>query len=315
MTEKEPAPTFWQRPLVRAAIFGAIVAAGVTAYRHNSAPKISGENIVALNVSLGAGAPKVEDAPACTNDGPACMTALASYMGSKTGFHADKPDQASCAAVAVALVRDHRGDLAPDANAWLTMLKSGQGAGVDALRMAVATEMARVAPDVGVKADDEATATKLIAAVSRSVAGACDTYGAIARGEPLDKMVPELHPDHSACVQRDLSRRDGPGGRYGRDTFRAAEGAAALWREEERALRMGLAASGPNAKKLVTEKLAIIEPATLKISLKKVDSAEDQMLTAMLGDVHADAGVMLWKPDGGAPDGGASDAGAPAKQH
>ncbi len=298
---------------MKAAIFGGIVAAGVTAYRHNSAPKVSGENIVALNVSLGAGTPKVDDAPACGVDGPACLTTLANYMGSRTGFHSDNPDQASCAAMAVALVRDHRGDLASDTNSWLNMLKSGQGAGVDALRMAVATEMARVAPDVGVTANDEATAIKLIAAVAHSVAGACDTYGAIGRGEPLDKMVPELHPDHSACVQRDLSRRDGPGGRYGANIFRAAEGAAALWREEERSLRMGLGASNPNAKKLVTEKLAVIEPLTLKISLKKVESAEDEMLTMMLGDVHADAGVALWKkPDAGAPDGGAPDASAPS---
>ena len=52
---------------------------------------------------------------------------------------------------------------------------------------------------------------------------------------------------------------------------------------------------------------------TLKISLKKVESAEDEMLTMMLGDVHADAGVALWKkPDAGAPDGGTPDASAPS---
>ena len=92
-------PTFWQRPLVRAAVFGGIIALGVTAYRRNSTPAVNGEKIVALNVTLGMGAPKTDDAPACGNDGPACMTSLANYMGSKTGFHADKPDQASCAAV------------------------------------------------------------------------------------------------------------------------------------------------------------------------------------------------------------------------
>ncbi len=300
---------------MKAVIFGGIIGAGVTAFRHNSAPKVVGENIVALNVGLGIGAPKVDDAPACGADGPACLTTLATYMGSRSGFRSDKPDQASCAAVAVTLVRDHRGDLSPDANAWLNMLKSGQGVGVDALRMAVATEMARVAPDVGVRAEDDETAKKIIAAVAHSIPGACDTYAAIARGDALSAMVPELHPDHSACVQRDLSRRDGPGGRYGANIFRAAEGAAALWREEERSLRMGLGASGPNAKKLVTEKLAVIEPITLKISLKKVESAEDEMLTMMLGDVHADAGVALWKADAGTPDGGAPDAAAPSAKH
>jgi hypothetical protein len=314
VSDNSDAPSFFSRPWVKAAVFGAIVAAGVTAYRHNSAPKVSGENIVALNVGLGLGNPKLDGIPACGADGPACLTAIATYMGSRSGFHADKPDQASCAAVAVTIIRDHRGELSPDSNAWLAMLKTGQGPGVDALRMAVALEMAHAAAEVGQKADDEAVARKIIGAISHSVPGACDTYAAIARGEVLTAMAPELHPDHSACVQKDLSRRDGPGGRYGADVFRAAEGAAALWRESERSLRMGLSVAAPNAKKVITDSLAVIEPATLKISLKKVESAEDLGLTAMLGDVHADAGVMLWKPDAGASDAGAeagADAGAP----
>jgi hypothetical protein len=123
-------------------------------------------------------------------------------------------------------------------------------------------------------------------------------------------MAPTLHPDHSACVQRDLARRDGPGGTYGSGVFRAAEGAAALWREEERALRMGVANASPGAKKRLTEALAVIEPKTAAISLKKVTSGEDQALNAILGDVHADAGVVLWKPDAGAA--ATSDAGASA---
>ena len=308
----DPAPTFFQQTWVKVAVAAVLIGGGTSIYKAlHPAPKITMENIVALNVSLSTGetASTISDAPACGADGPACMTLLAAYMGSRTGFRADKPDQASCAAVALTLTRDHRGDFAPDSNAWMNMLRVGQGPGVDALRMAVARQMAEAAPNVGVHADDEAAATKLMGEIAKAVPGACNTYAMIARGDALSSFAPEDHPDHSACVQRDLSRRDGPGGRYGNGVFRAAEGAAALWREEERALRMGAGAASPAAKKLIGEKLAIIEPATLKIAIKQVESTEDQMLTALLGDVHADAGIVLWKGDAGAGDAGAGDAG------
>ncbi len=87
--------------------------------------------------------------------------------------------------------------------------------------------------------------------------------------------------------------------------LRAAEGAAAVWREEERALRMGLQHMPPDAKAVVEAKLKIIEPATLKISIKKVENADMPAdVSQFMNDVHADAGVFLLPRDGGVPEAG-----------
>ncbi|MGH7295411.1 MAG: hypothetical protein ACRELB_10785, partial [Polyangiaceae bacterium] len=51
--------------------------------------------------------------PTCKD--AACLDAMASVLGAKAGFDANDPDQASAAAVAVVVARDHRGDLVPDA--------------------------------------------------------------------------------------------------------------------------------------------------------------------------------------------------------
>ena len=114
-------------------------------------------------------------------------------------------------------------------------------------------------------------------------------------------------------MHKDLTRREGMGASYGEGTFRALEGALALWRETERALRIGLSAAEPAAKSTLEKKLAIIEPATQKIATKKVDSAAQKQTVIALGEMHADAGVILFKPrdagaDGSAP--AAGDAGA-----
>ena len=295
----------------------AVVAAGFMLYRRWATPKSgSMENIASLGAELTAGSFNGEEAPACEKgdkSGKSCLDLVANYMGSKNGFHADRPDQASCAAVAVILSRDKRGDMIPNANAWMDMLKIGKGPGPDALRLAVARAMASEAPNVGQDYEDEAGAKKLIAAVEAAIPGACDTYAAIARGDAVDAMPPELHPDHSACVQRDLARREGPGGRYGTGVFRAAEAAASLWRAEERMLRIGNTNAAPAAQKFVTDKLAMTEPLTAKISLKKVQSADEIQEVNFMGDVHAEAGVRLFRPDGGWGDGGRPKGGIPVR--
>jgi hypothetical protein len=310
--KKEPAPAnqqapagFMQSPWAKAILAGAVVAGVGYLYRASNKPTIATmENIVATNLALTNGSASFDGVPACDAPGPQCLEKLSTYMGSKSGFHSDKPDQASCAAVAVVVVRDKRGDSVPDANAWQNMLKIGKGAGVDTLRLSVARAMAAKAPDVGQHFDDEESAKKLLGAVAASIPGACETYGAIARGDALEKMPPEIHPDHSACVQRDLTRREGPGGRYGTGVFRAAEGAAAMWRDEERALRIGSNVASPAVQKVVTEMLTQIEPMTLKIAIKKVESADEQAMVGFMAEVHADAGVLLMKLDGGVPEGG-----------
>ena len=66
--------------------------------------------------------------------------------------------------------------------------------------------------------------------VAAAIPGACATYESLGAGADPDKMPPADSPDHSACVQRDLSRKDGPGATYGQGLFRGAAGALALGR-------------------------------------------------------------------------------------
>ena len=105
--------------------------------------------------------------------------------------------------------------------------------------------------------------------VAARVPGACPTYELLGSGKDNAKLAPELRAEHSTCVQKHLSLRDGPGGRYGSGTFRAAEGAMALWRETERALRQGLEHASPEARASITKDLAVIEPATQRIGLRR----------------------------------------------
>jgi len=123
------------------------------------------------------------------------------------------------------------------------------------------------------------------------VPGACATYGAVAGGVEAAQMPPEMTPDHSACVQKDLTRKDGPGGTYGRGTWRAAEGAVALWKDEARALRDGLAVMDGKPRATVEAKLKTIDEATAKIELKKVPR-EDGWIQDM-AEMHGDAGVPM----------------------
>jgi hypothetical protein len=98
--------------------------------------------------------------------------------------------------------------------------------------------------------------------------------------------------------------------------FRALEGSLALWREAERALRQGLPSMGGAAKVTVGAKLKTIETATLAIATKKLADAGPESTLTMLGEMHADAGVAVWKgaDGGGADGGGAVDAGAAPKK-
>jgi hypothetical protein len=90
-------------------------------------------------------------------------------------------------------------------------------------------------------------------------------------------------------VQKDLERKDGPGGTYGRGTFRATEAAVALWKDAARALHEGLAVMGGTARSTVETKLKDIDLATSKIQLKKVPR-EDDWLKGM-AEAHGDAGA------------------------
>jgi hypothetical protein len=202
------------------------------------------------------------------------------------------------------VLRDRRGDWLGATDTWLSDVKNGLGTGHDVLRLAVARAMADVAPRVGRPIADEAAARDALGAIASAIPGACVTYRDVADGADLNRISPELHPDHSACVQKDLSRREGPGPTYGTGTFRATEGALALWREMERALRMGSARAEAGPKATLEKKLAIIEAATAKISTTKQQERADDPSSALMKAMrasHAEAGIAI-QPEAGVGD-------------
>ncbi len=231
--------------------------------------------------------------PACKEPAPgaeqACLGAIAAALGSKSGFNGTSPDQASAAAVALVVARDRHGEWATAADVWLSAIRTGKGAGIDALRVAVARQMAASAPDVGKAIDDDKDTRPLLKAVAAAIPGACTTYASLGAGANEATLSLAAMPDHSACVQKDLGRKDGPGGTYGRGLLRAAEGAAAIWKDMATALRDGLGLTGGAARPVVDTKLAAIDEATRKLALKKVPR-DDGWIKEMT-DLHGDAGV------------------------
>jgi hypothetical protein len=218
-----------------------------------------------------------------------CFQDIANAFGSKNGFNTAPPDQAAAATVALVLVREKRGDWFAGADTWLQAMRGGKGPGPDALRLATARQMAAAVPDVRKKADDENTALGLMKAVGEAVPGSCATYTAVGSGLDPASLPIEMMPDHSPCVQKDLARKDGPGGTYGRGVFRAAEGAVALWKDEARALREGLALMNGKPRATVEANLKKIEDATPEIALKKVPRGDEWL--GSMQDTHGDAGV------------------------
>ncbi len=258
--------------------------------------------------------------PACTDAPPAvtapgkpgpydgCLASIANALGSTQGFVADPPDHAGAAAAALVLTRDGRGDWLTNADAWLADVKDGKGTGHDALRLAIARRMVLGAPAVGRKIADDAAASEAMLAVANAIPGACPTYRMLGSSVDPRGIPTELTADHAACVQHDLARREGPGASYGAGHMRALEGALSLWRETERALRIGLAVAEPGPKAMLEKKLAVIETATRKIETKKLPPTAPVALFGLVGEMHADAGVPIFAA---APDAGAADAAPP----
>lgn len=224
-----------------------------------------------------------------------CLSDIANALGSKFGFRAPPVDQASAATAAIVLVREGRGDYLAHSDMWLGAVKAAKGSGVDALRLAIARKMAGAAPLVGRTIDEEGDARQTLSALSGALPAACPTYALYGGGADPSKLPAELTAERAACVHQDLSRREGKGASYGEGTFRALEGALALWRETERALRLGLDAADPRVRRILEAKLAIIEPATQRCAPKKLDASASKETLVMLGEVHADAGVVLFR--------------------
>ncbi len=246
-----------------------------------------------------------EAAPACPEpfvEPPehGCFRDMATGLGSKTGFNLKQPDQAAAATVALIVAREKRGDWVPQPDTWLALVRTGKGPGPDALRLAIARQMAAAAADVGKAIEAEADAVVLLKGIAAAIPGACATYAALGSGVKNEALPLTAMPDHSPCVQKDLGRPGGPGATYGRGTWRAAAGAVALWKDEAAALREGLSTMSGKRRSTLEAKLAGIDAATAKVTLKKVER-EVGWLNDM-SELHGDAGVPLeLAADSGAP--------------
>lgn len=225
-----------------------------------------------------------------------CLSEIANALGSTIGFAPTPPDHAAATTAALILVRDGRGDWIAHVDTWLGDVKNGKGIGHDTLRLAIARKMTEAAPLVGRKIEDDASAAATMKAIASAIPGACPTYYLLGAGTNPAVIPAELSADHAACVQKDLARREGPGARYGAGTMRALEGSLAVWREMERALRLGLPNAEPNTKVIVEKALTVIEGASAKIATKKVESATPADVLDFMGEVHAEAGIPIVKP-------------------
>ncbi len=240
----------------------------------------------------------LEGAPSCVGllgarASDACLAETATWFGSKSGFHFDEPDQASAATAALAIARDGRGESIPAADAWLYALRSGEGAGADALRLATTARIAISAPALARALDADDDARALMRAVGESVAGACETYALLGTGTDDATLPPQTRVDHSACVQKDLDRPSGPSehGRYGSGLGRGAAASLALWKDATTALHAGAAKADAATQSVLAPRLAAIDAAMAKITLKKLPPAPD--LSQFMGEVHTtiDAGA------------------------
>jgi hypothetical protein len=223
------------------------------------------------------------DAPTCHATSPgghppdACIAEIAKSFGAKKGFRVDPPDQASAATAALLVARDGHGEWVPAADAWLALVKTGKGAGVDALRLAMAEKIGESVGTLPHPLVMDNDARSLMRAVASSVPGACDAYALAGAGAGVDVAsgAPDQTLERSPCVQKDLERPAGDRGKNWSGLWRGAEGALALWREAGGALRAGLPLADAEVKGALEAKLNALE-----VVLRKVDVAPLSMVQA-----------------------------------
>lgn len=236
--------------------------------------------------------------PSCEGkDALACAESLSLAMGGKA-FNVKVPDQASASAMAILLVRDKRPSIGDDAEPWLIALKNGKGDGVDALRLATGAQLREIVPQVAKAWPKNEELRTFLKLATSAVPGACATYAAMA--ENTESSLPAAkHWRISACVHRDVTRRDGPGAGFFPDGLtRSAAGARAVLNDTVRALRAGV----PNASAPVRAALEeLLPPIEQKLDTIRLDlpAAEEDATRAYLGKVHGEVGIELWKLDGG----------------
>jgi hypothetical protein len=212
--------------------------------------------------------PRLSDSLAKCGDRASCAKDVAASIGG--AFDDKKPDQISAAAVAVVVARDRHATDAGAPDVWLAAMRKAKGPGADALRLATALAMRNVSSKHARAVDTDDGARAFMADVAASIPGACKTYDTLGAGADPSTMPPADSPDHSACVQRDLGRKDGPGGTYGQGLFRGAAGALALWKEALAALHEGEAQTDAGAKDALARRLSALDADTPKIVLKVV---------------------------------------------
>ncbi len=206
--------------------------------------------------------------PSCANARPTCAVTLATAIGAP--FDDKKPDQVSAAVVAILVARDRHGSDVASPDVWLAAMRIAKGPGADALRLAVALEMSQIAAKHARPLDTDAEGRGFLADVASVIPGACPAYEWLGAGTNPDSMRPEDSPDHSACIQHDLSRKEGPGGTYGQGLFRGVAAGLALWKDALAALHEGAGKMDAPYKTTLESRLGIIDAATSKISPKAV---------------------------------------------
>jgi hypothetical protein len=223
-----------------------------------------------MRQELGSDHPQWSDAlPTCGGERDTCARDVGLAIG--TNFDEKNPDQISAAVVAVLVARDRHGS---DVGSPDVSMRKAKGPGADALRLAVALEMSRVASKHAHAIDTDDDARAFLSDVAAALPGACKTYTSLGQGVSPDAMPVQDSPDHSACVQHDLGRKDGPGAAYGQGLFRAVAGALALWKGDLAALHDGAAMTDARYKGVLDKRLAAVDDATLKIVPKVVAAPE-----------------------------------------
>jgi hypothetical protein len=237
--------------------------------------------------------------PACTTPDETCANTLAHAFGG-AAFNAKAPDQASAGAMAIMLVRHQTAALGDDPEPWLRVLRAGKGPGSDALRLATSARLTAIMPGLAKSWPNSDALHGFVREVASAVPGACTTYVLISSGKSDAELPALLHWRTSACLHKDVTRRDGPGAGYAPDgTRRTAAGARAILHETVRALRAGAEFARPEVRARLLQELVMLEQRVEEIKLD-LPKAEADATREYLGKVHGDVGIELWKRDGGA---------------
>lgn len=241
----------------------------------------------------------VSDLPRCAevDEGARlrCFTALTVAFGAKDGFVLDpSPSNASAAAAATLLFRDHAGYVLPSPKLWAAVIERSNVRGASILRLATARAMLDVKPLVTAPPTDDEAMRALLRAVAGSVPGACVTYRLLAEGKDPRTLAPELRPEHSPCVQGDLARPGAAGASFGAGLPRAVAGAQSAWRATLASLKAG-ASKFPDPKHAqLARDIAELEAATLVAP--RADDAPKAALDFVHG--HIDAGIIVARDAG-----------------